>query len=64
MHVPRSTMEEELKSQEKDLSDDIANLNKKVGLFVACHEPIYMSSFSRSISRSNTTMHNPNFEIL
>jgi hypothetical protein len=31
MHVPRATMEEELKGQEKDLSDDIANLNKKVG---------------------------------
>ncbi|KAF8807905.1 Prefoldin [Phlegmacium glaucopus] len=29
MHVPRSTMEEELKNQEKDVSDDIANLNKK-----------------------------------
>lgn len=32
MHVPRNTMEEELKGQEKELSDDIANLNKKVGL--------------------------------
>ena len=31
MHVPRATMEEELKGQEKELSDDIANLNKKVG---------------------------------
>jgi prefoldin subunit 1 len=31
MHVPRSTMEAELKSQEKDISDDIANLNKKAG---------------------------------
>ena len=31
MHVPRATMEGELKGQEKELSDDIANLNKKVG---------------------------------
>lgn len=30
MHVPRTAMEEELKGQEKELSDDIANLNKKV----------------------------------
>ena len=31
MHVPRTTMEEELKGQEKELSDDITSLNKKVG---------------------------------
>ena len=31
MHVPRSIMEAELKSQEKDISDDIASLNKKAG---------------------------------
>ena len=31
MHVPRTTMEEELKGQEQELSDDIANLNKKAG---------------------------------
>jgi hypothetical protein len=30
MMVPRKTMEDELKSQEKELSDDIMNLNKKV----------------------------------
>ncbi|KAF9486396.1 Prefoldin [Pholiota conissans] len=29
MNVPRATMEEQLKSQEKDLSDDITSLNKK-----------------------------------
>jgi prefoldin subunit 1 len=28
--VPRATMEKELKDQEKGLSDDIHNLNKKV----------------------------------
>lgn len=28
--VPRKTMEEELKGQEKELSDDINSLNKKV----------------------------------
>lgn len=30
MHVPRDVMEAELKAQEKELSDDITNLNKKV----------------------------------
>ncbi|KDR85537.1 hypothetical protein GALMADRAFT_367924 [Galerina marginata CBS 339.88] len=29
MHVPRDVMESELKTQEKELSDDITNLNKK-----------------------------------
>ncbi|KAF9524094.1 Prefoldin [Crepidotus variabilis] len=29
MHVPRKEMEEDLKVQEKELSDDITNLNKK-----------------------------------
>ncbi|KAG5718999.1 hypothetical protein E4T56_gene20368 [Termitomyces sp. T112] len=29
MFVPRKTMESELKAQEKELADDIANLNKK-----------------------------------
>ena len=29
MNVPRDTMEKDLKSQEKELSDDIVNLNKK-----------------------------------
>lgn len=59
-------MEAELKSQEKDISDDIANLNKKVGSisYITCHELVYTSAFSRSTWRSNTTMHNPNFEIL
>jgi hypothetical protein len=30
MMVPRKTMEKELKTQEKELTDDITNLNKKV----------------------------------
>lgn len=42
MHVPRTTMEEELKGQEQELSDDIANLNKKVSFI--CH--LYESSFT------------------
>ncbi|KJA28579.1 hypothetical protein HYPSUDRAFT_129297 [Hypholoma sublateritium FD-334 SS-4] len=29
LNVPRASMEEELKNQEKDLSDDITSLNKK-----------------------------------
>ncbi|KII93945.1 hypothetical protein PLICRDRAFT_36162 [Plicaturopsis crispa FD-325 SS-3] len=29
MMVPRTTMEQELKAEEKELADDIANLNKK-----------------------------------
>ncbi|KAG6826921.1 hypothetical protein H0H92_013900 [Tricholoma furcatifolium] len=39
MIVPRKTMEEELKSQEKELTDDISNLNKKVRLSVDTHIP-------------------------
>ena len=30
MMVPQKTMEQELKGQEKELTDDINNLNKKV----------------------------------
>lgn len=30
MMVPRATMDEKLKGEEKELSDDIANLQKKV----------------------------------
>lgn len=30
MMVPRPTMEKELKTEEKELTDDINNLNKKV----------------------------------
>ncbi|KAF8913199.1 Prefoldin [Gymnopilus junonius] len=29
MHVPRSTMEEQLKAQEKELSEDLTSLSKK-----------------------------------
>ena len=32
--VPRLTMKQELKNQEKELTDDINNLNKKVGAVV------------------------------
>jgi hypothetical protein len=42
MHVPRTTMEEELKGQEQELSDDIANLNKKVGFYLS----LVMHSFT------------------
>ncbi|KAG6884666.1 hypothetical protein C0993_009155 [Termitomyces sp. T159_Od127] len=34
MLVPRKTMETELKTQEKELADDISNLNKKVHLTI------------------------------
>lgn len=34
MMVPRKDMERELKNQEKDLSDDITSLSKKVSLGV------------------------------
>lgn len=33
--TPRAEMEKELKSQEKELTDDITSLNKKVRLHVA-----------------------------
>ena len=46
MHVPRNTMEEELKGQEKELSDDIANLNKKVGfMYHLSWDLVYASAF-------------------
>ena len=32
MMVPRPTMEEELKTEEKELTDDIKNLEKKVSM--------------------------------
>lgn len=34
LNVPRTSMEEELKNQEKELSDDITSLNKKVRLLI------------------------------
>lgn len=34
--VPRTTMEKELKDQEKELSDDISGLNKKVRVVYHC----------------------------
>ena len=35
MMVPRPTMEKELKAEEKELSDDIKNLEKKVRAYPA-----------------------------
>ena len=37
--VPRQTMEKDLKSEEKELSDDIKNLEKKVCM----HTPLFTS---------------------
>lgn len=36
MMVPQKAMEQELKGQEKELTDDINNLNKKVTSGVLC----------------------------
>lgn len=48
-------MEKELKKQEKDLSDDIANLNKKVRLTiyvvpVVCSDPRFRLNILKSSS--------------
>lgn len=48
MLVPRKTMEDELKAQEKELADDISNLNKKVILISLIME-IPAHSFSVKI---------------
>ncbi|TEB39932.1 Prefoldin [Coprinellus micaceus] len=37
MMVPRNTMDQELKGQEKELSDDISSLNKKAKYFEKQH---------------------------
>ena len=58
MNVPRSTMEKELKAQEKELSDDITNLNKKVE-FCAFHFSFVVSTIcSQSTSRNSSMMLN------
>lgn len=38
--VPRTTMEADLKRQQKELTDDINNLNKKVSTAWLCLNPI------------------------
>jgi len=50
MNVPRSTMEEELKAQEKELSDDITSLNKKVQ-FISFHLPVLSQQFVVQVPR-------------
>ena len=56
--VPRRALEDELKHQEKELTDDINNLNKKVSF--SCHIASIMITVynSRNISRSNSQMRN------
>lgn len=66
MNVPRPTMEKNLKAEEKELSDDIKNLEKKV------HRNIYVrlvpftstddSSPRASTSRNNSTTPKCNYE--
>lgn len=41
--VPRPEMEQDLKGQEKDLSDDINNLNKKVCLITLKHSKLILT---------------------
>lgn len=60
--VPRKALEDELKQQEKELTDDINNLNKKVrssrrlgGATITAHN-------SRNILRSSSQMHSLNCE--
>ena len=62
MMFPRKALEDELTQQEKELTDDINNLNKKVPF--SCHfDNIAITvCYSRNISRSNSRMRNLNYE--
>jgi prefoldin subunit 1 len=52
MMMPRKEMEQELKAQEKELTDDINNLNKKVRItFSSRSVLIYLSIHPDKISR-------------
>lgn len=57
-------MEGELKAQEKELSDDITNLNKKVCAHLSCGICGINQFSSQNTSRNNSMTHKPNYEIL
>jgi hypothetical protein len=61
--VPRKEMEKELKDQEKELSDDITNLTKKVGIALSPSLPSHRCN-SQNISRNNSMMRRLSYEIL
>lgn len=63
MAVPRKAMENDLKSEEKGLSDELDALNKKVGLGMASCHLFYESPYSQNTLRSSSTMHNRSCEI-
>jgi hypothetical protein len=53
--VPQKAMEQELKGQEKELTDDINNLNKKVTSSIS--GSVYLLTLvSQNISKSSSTM--------
>lgn len=65
MMVPQKTMEQELKGQEKELTDDINNLNKKVSSGVLRRTSAKNTLFlSRSFWRSSSTMLKPSYVTL
>jgi hypothetical protein len=65
MMVPRKTMEAELKAQEKELSDDINNLNKKASRTpsIVFHS-LLIFAVSQNSWRSNSAMHRTSYAIL
>jgi hypothetical protein len=54
--VPRKTMEGELKTQEKELSDDINSLNKKVSTLPKYYQCLLIHLVRQSSWRNNLTM--------
>jgi hypothetical protein len=63
MMVPRKALEDELKQQEKELTDDINNLNKKVCSSRHLGDAAITVCNSRNILRSSSQMHNLSCEI-
>lgn len=63
--TPRPAMEKELKKQEKDLSDDITNLNKKVCLTIHV-APVVRSDprFRQNILKSSSWRRKPGYATL
>lgn len=55
MMVPRPEMEKDLKTQEKELSDDINNLTKKVSPPIPPVNALLDTRTRRSISKSSST---------
>jgi hypothetical protein len=65
MMVPRSTMEKDLKSQEKALTDEINSLGKKVTFpHVVLNLSSYKLPLRLNIWRNSSAMHSPSYATL